>query len=68
MREDKASDKVRRQRMEFHENRARQPFIGFILLWRFLKKWWVLQKTRRILQRMSDEQLKDVGLRRDEVG
>ncbi|MEX3021419.1 DUF1127 domain-containing protein [Kluyvera sp. STS39-E] len=54
--------------MEFHENRARQPFIGFILLWRFLKKWWVLQKTRRILQRMSDEQLKDVGLRRDEVG
>ncbi len=54
--------------MEFHENRARQPFIGFILLWRFMKKGWQIYQTRRILQRMSDEQLKDVGLRRDEVG
>ena len=53
--------------MEFHENRARQPFIGFILLWHFMKKWWRVQKTRRILQRMSDKQLKDVGLRRDDV-
>ncbi|HDZ1727179.1 TPA: DUF1127 domain-containing protein, partial [Klebsiella pneumoniae] len=25
--------------MEFHENRARQPFIGFVLLVRFIKKW-----------------------------
>ena len=24
--------------MEFHENRARQPFIGFVLLVRFIKK------------------------------
>nr|VXZ89095.1 Uncharacterised protein [Klebsiella pneumoniae] len=23
--------------MEFHENRARQPFIGFVLLVRFIK-------------------------------
>lgn len=54
--------------MEFHENRAKQPFIGFVLLWRAIKKGWVLHKTRRVLRRMSDEQLKDVGLRRDEVG
>ncbi|CDL14686.1 FIG00732551: hypothetical protein [Klebsiella pneumoniae IS46] len=27
--------------MEFHENRARQPFIGFVLLVRFIKKWWL---------------------------
>ncbi|BBQ85667.1 MULTISPECIES: DUF1127 domain-containing protein [Enterobacteriaceae] len=54
--------------MEFHENRAKQPFIGFVQLWRFMKKWWHLQQTRRVLRRMSDEQLKDVGLRRDEVG
>ncbi|EIV2469591.1 DUF1127 domain-containing protein, partial [Klebsiella pneumoniae] len=27
--------------MEFHENRARQPFIGFELLVRFIKKWWL---------------------------
>ncbi|HDU3036819.1 TPA: DUF1127 domain-containing protein, partial [Klebsiella pneumoniae subsp. pneumoniae] len=50
--------------MEFHENRARQPFIGFVLLVRFIKKWWLQEQTRRVLQRMSDEQLKDIGLRR----
>lgn len=54
--------------MEFHENRARQPFVGFVQVWRFIKKWRLQQQTRRILQRMSDEQLKDVGLRRDELG
>ncbi len=43
--------------MEFHENRARQPFIGFVLLVRFIKKWWLQEQTRRALQRMSDEQL-----------
>ena len=45
--------------MEFHENRARQPFIGFVLLVRFIKKWWLQEQTRRVLQQMSDEQLKD---------
>lgn len=30
--------------MEFHENRARQPFIGFVLLVRFIKKWWLRSK------------------------
>ncbi|HEY4466611.1 MAG TPA: DUF1127 domain-containing protein [Klebsiella sp.] len=53
--------------MEFHENRARQPFIGFVLLARAIKKWWLRGQTRKILQRMSDAQLKDVGLRRDQV-
>lgn len=54
--------------MEFHENRARQPFIGFVLVGLFIKKQVILWRTRRVLQAMSDEQLKDVGLRRDEVG
>ena len=45
--------------MEFHENRARQPFIGFVLLARFVKKWWLQEQTRRALQKMSDEQLKE---------
>lgn len=53
--------------MEFHENRAKQPFIGFVQVGRFIKKWWVQQQTRRILQRMSDEQLKDIGLKRNEL-
>lgn len=44
--------------MEFHENRARQPFIGFVFLARIIKKWWLREQTRRTLQRMSDEQLK----------
>ena len=44
--------------MEFHENRARQPFIGFVLLVRFIKKWWLQEQTRRVLQQMSDDQLK----------
>lgn len=54
--------------MEFHENRVKQPFIGLSVVWKFMKKAWQMQKTRRVLRGMSDEQLKDVGLRRDEVG
>ena len=53
--------------MEFHENRARQPFIGFVFLARVIKKWWLQGQTRRVLQQMSDEQLKDIGLRRDQI-
>lgn len=52
--------------MEFHENRARQPFIGFVLLVRFIKMV-ASGQTRRVLQQMSDEQLKDIGLRRDQI-
>ena len=53
--------------MEFHENRARQPFIGFVLLVRFIKKWWLQEQTRRVLQQMSDDQLIDSGLGRDQI-
>ncbi|ENT2952095.1 DUF1127 domain-containing protein [Klebsiella aerogenes] len=53
--------------MEFHENRAKQPFIGWVFLARAIRKWWLREQTRKILQRMSDEQLKDVGLRRDQI-
>ncbi len=37
------------------------------LLVRFIKKWWLQEQTRRVLQQMSDEQLKDIGLRRDQI-
>jgi len=50
--------------MEFNENRSKRPFIVFIWLWEALKKGYRLHRTRRILQGMSDEQLKDVGLSR----
>ncbi|EGT5662172.1 DUF1127 domain-containing protein [Cronobacter dublinensis subsp. dublinensis] len=53
--------------MEFHENRPRQPFIGFMLLWRAWKAWRARARARQVLSRMSDEQLRDVGLRRDDM-
>ncbi|AYY72853.1 DUF1127 domain-containing protein [Citrobacter koseri] len=53
--------------MEFHENRAKQPFIGFVQIWRAIKRWRLRAQTQRVLQRMNDEQLKDVGLRRDQI-
>lgn len=53
--------------MEFYENRAKRPFIGFVLLWRAIKRWHLRLQTQRILQGMSDERLRDVGLRREDV-
>ncbi|VFS12328.1 Uncharacterized conserved small protein [Citrobacter koseri] len=47
--------------MEFHENRAKQPFIGFVQVWQAIKRWRLRAQTQRVLQRMNDEQLKDVG-------
>ncbi len=54
--------------MEFYENRARRPFIGFVLLWRWMKKVWLRHQTARILSRLSDHQLRDIGLRRSDIG
>lgn len=67
IREDKASGKTGRQGMEFHENKAKQPFIGFVQIWQVIKRWHLRAQTRRLLQQMSDERLRDVGLRRDQV-
>lgn len=53
--------------MEFFENRPQRPFSGFVLLWRQLRRWHLLAKTRRELRRLSDEQLKDMGLRRSDI-
>ena len=53
--------------MEFHENKAKQPFIGCVLIWRAYKAWRLRAQTRRVLQQMSNERLRDVGLRRDQV-
>jgi len=53
--------------MEFHENKAKQPFIGFVLIWRASKAWRLRAQTRRVLQQMSNERLRDVGLRRDQI-
>ena len=53
--------------MEFHENRAKAPFIGFVQLWQAGRSWWLKKQTRRVLQQMSDERLRDIGLRREDV-
>lgn len=53
--------------MEFHENHAKQPFIGLVQIWLAYKAWRLRAQTRRVSQQMSDERLRDVGLRRDQV-
>ena len=52
--------------MEFHENKAKTPFIRLVQLWQAVRRWRQMQ-TRRVLQQMSDERLKDIGLRREDV-
>lgn len=52
--------------MEFYENRAKRPFVVFVWLWQALKRSYRLHRTRRVLQAMSDEQLKDMGLSRND--
>ena len=53
--------------MEFYENRAKRPFIAFVWIGKTVKQWYRVNRTRRILRQMSDEQLKDVGLSRYDV-
>ncbi|WP_071608799.1 DUF1127 domain-containing protein [Entomohabitans teleogrylli] len=54
--------------MEFYENRPRRPFIGFVLIWRALKKGYLRRKARHQLQRMNDAQLRELGVRREDIG
>ena len=53
--------------MECHENKAKTPFIGFVQLWQAVRRWGRQMQTRRVLQQMSDERLRDIGLRREDV-
>ncbi|WP_313158918.1 DUF1127 domain-containing protein [Mixta calida] len=55
--------------MEYEANRSGKPISLALLLApaRAIKQWIKRQRTRRILERMSDERLKDIGLTRDEV-
>ncbi len=49
--------------MEFHENKAKTPFIRLVQLWQAVRRWRRQMQTRRVLQQMSDERLRDIGLR-----
>lgn len=53
--------------MEFYENRSKRPYIVFVWIAKTTRNWYRINRTRRILSRMSDEQLKDVGLARNDV-
>ncbi|SCB73338.1 DUF1127 domain-containing protein [Kosakonia oryziphila] len=54
--------------MEFFENQHRGPFSGLIFLWRKFQALRLRWQTRKILRALSDKQLKDLGLRREELG
>ncbi|WP_225567298.1 DUF1127 domain-containing protein [Escherichia whittamii] len=41
--------------------------MGFVQLWQAVRSWCLNRQTRRVLQQMSDERLKDIGLRREDV-
>ncbi|EGF4709581.1 DUF1127 domain-containing protein [Escherichia coli] len=53
--------------MEFHENKAKTPFIRLVQLWHAVRRWRRQMQTRRVLQQMSDERLRDIGLSRVDV-
>ncbi|MBE3512324.1 DUF1127 domain-containing protein [Enterobacter cloacae complex sp. I2] len=53
--------------MEFYENRLKRPFVVFVWIGKAIRNWYRINRTRRILSQMSDEQLRDVGLSRHDV-
>ncbi|WP_337014288.1 DUF1127 domain-containing protein [Pantoea sp. AS142] len=57
--------------MGYDENRAAKPFSGtpyhiVIKLWRSYKRWQLRRETRVILSKLSDSQLKDIGIGRND--
>ncbi|WP_074180987.1 DUF1127 domain-containing protein [Pantoea sp. OXWO6B1] len=58
--------------MEYEENRAARPFtirpFRFLrLIWSSIRRWQCQRETRAILSRLSDCQLKDIGLDRNDI-
>lgn len=54
--------------MEFYENRAKRPLFLFIWMGKLIARWYRINRTRKILSRLSDEHLRDIGLSRADVG
>ncbi|WP_313656389.1 DUF1127 domain-containing protein [Pantoea sp.] len=57
--------------MGYDENRAAKPFAGtpyhlVRYLWRCFKRWQLRRETSVILSKLSDQQLRDIGIRRNE--
>jgi uncharacterized protein YjiS (DUF1127 family) len=59
--------------MEFNENRAAKPFADspfhliYKLPYRLWKAWRSRVETRKILSRLSESQLKDIGMTCEDV-
>lgn len=58
--------------MEFDQNRAAKPFNVTLLDifrggLRAIKRWQVRRETREILSHLSDAQLRDIGLTRQDI-
>ncbi len=58
--------------MEFDQNRAARPFSVTLLdifrgTVRMVKNWKARRDTRRILSRLSDNQLQDIGITRSDI-
>lgn len=52
--------------MEFDANRAKRPFHFYVQVGRWLAQEWRAYKTRQVLRRLDDAQLRDIGLRRSD--
>ncbi len=53
--------------MGYEENRPHKPFYGFVMIYQFFRQQWVLRQNARVLQRLSKEQLRDIGLTQDDL-
>ncbi|WP_343554600.1 DUF1127 domain-containing protein [Pantoea sp.] len=58
--------------MEFDQNRAAKPFNVTLLdifrgAVRMVKSWKARRETARILSQLSDNQLRDIGLTRQDI-
>lgn len=53
--------------MEFHEKKPKRRLSDLCNSGQAVRRWRRQMQTRRVLQQMSDERLRDIGLRREDV-
>ncbi|HKN02671.1 MAG TPA: DUF1127 domain-containing protein [Buttiauxella sp.] len=53
--------------MGFEENRPHKPFYGFVIIYHYFRQRWLQHQTARVLQGLSKEQLRDIGLTTDDL-
>lgn len=60
LKDEEAADGISRKQ-------SKTPFIRLVQLWQAVRRWRRQMQARRVLQQMSDERLRDIGLRREDV-